>query len=675
MNAECEKCDATGNAEYAEIASDWDSTAPSATVTLGIVLQSYDDFVDVVFDKLASRVMSSKFGARETRRLAIAAARKGLTVYIRPFFLVADLIRLPRRALRPWKIATKGYHPIYQRTWMAYPIRECGLQTGSARQQRRITIYTSLLLSIVAITSCLPGIDRREINYGTQCAQFAQRLIVSDLGRPTILKAQALLLMIRYHMWTGIFTEALMLMGTLTRFAFALRLNYENPNICSLAQESRRRLMWGIYILDTMLAGGLPEFTLCPSNVMHVYLPSPESNFELDIPGPNALINGATDKSTDLGLLAYYIRVMSLRDSILRYTKQAASSTQDTATILNRIGELDSSLQEFALHLPDSISFSEKNFHLRAFSKSFPRYIMIHIWWHQCHCDLYRCFLANLRESLPQRTIDQLPQPFVLDCQAKGLQHARAIADICSLVTGTDPSDVVLDMETAECAYQAGRILIHATQTHAQALVAPFSLVTQQLNSCILFIKGLAAVFPTVSTIANDLSTLLQRGNSLSISSDEELPEHCAHARPAIGSMANRSQIISKHSMLNRSQLTDDSALEDMPFVGGKQGRAAQISTHNSVVDGSLTSPTLRSQTPPRRSGFIPMPQEPHDALMPMNTVFGDPNSQEGAWWNQTNAFEGAWDVAVFHPMSQYQEMWPPLELFNAPSDLPYSGV
>ncbi|CAL5865894.1 uncharacterized protein PFLUO_LOCUS100 [Penicillium psychrofluorescens] len=175
MNAGCEKCDATGNAECAAIANDWDSTAPSATATLGIALQAHDDFVDVVFDKPASRVMSSKFD-------------------------------------------------------------------------------TSLLLSIVAITTCVPGVDPRETNYGTQCAQLAQRLIVSDLGRPTILKAQAMLLVIRYHMWTAKFTEALMLMGTLTRFAFALRLNYENPNICSLAQESRRRLMWGIYILDTMLA-------------------------------------------------------------------------------------------------------------------------------------------------------------------------------------------------------------------------------------------------------------------------------------------------------------------------------------------------------------------------------------------------------------------------------------
>jgi hypothetical protein len=147
MNAGCEKCAATGNAEYAAIANDWDSTAPSAMVTLGIALQANDDFVDAVFGKPASRVMSSKFGARETHRLAIAAARKELTAYTRPYFLVADLIRLPHRALRAWNIATKGYRPIYRRTWMTKPITECGLQTGSARQPRQITAICMLCMN------------------------------------------------------------------------------------------------------------------------------------------------------------------------------------------------------------------------------------------------------------------------------------------------------------------------------------------------------------------------------------------------------------------------------------------------------------------------------------------------------------------------------------------------
>lgn len=178
-----------------------------------------------------------------------------------------------------------------------------------------------LLLSIVAITSRLSGLGPLELDHGRLCAELAQKLILRDQRKPTVIKAQALLLIIRYQIWNREFMTALVLMATLSRFAFALRFNYENPNLCSLAQESRRRLMWAIFILDTMLAGDLPDFTLCPSSVIHVQLPCTESNFELDISGPSVPLrwdNGSSEIK-DLGLLAYYIRVISLRDRILRY--------------------------------------------------------------------------------------------------------------------------------------------------------------------------------------------------------------------------------------------------------------------------------------------------------------------------------------------------------------------
>lgn len=112
-----------------------------------------------------------------------------------------------------------------------------------------------------------------------------------------------------------------MLMATLARFAFTLRLNYGNTNLCSLAQESRRRLMWSIYVLDTLLAGGLPEFTLCPSDVLHLSLPNEETAFELDTSYANVPLCRSNDESekADIGLLGYYIRVIYLRDTVLRY--------------------------------------------------------------------------------------------------------------------------------------------------------------------------------------------------------------------------------------------------------------------------------------------------------------------------------------------------------------------
>lgn len=178
-----------------------------------------------------------------------------------------------------------------------------------------------LLLSLIAITSRLPGRDPAEVNLGVRCSAVAQNMILKDQGRPNIIKAQSLLLIIRYHMWSGNTTEALILMATLARFAFALRLNYENPRLCSLAQESRRRLIWAIYVLDTFLAGGLPEFTLCSSNVLHLSLPNKETAFELDTSYSNFPLHGSDDspQSEEMGLLAYYIRIIYLRDSVLRY--------------------------------------------------------------------------------------------------------------------------------------------------------------------------------------------------------------------------------------------------------------------------------------------------------------------------------------------------------------------
>lgn len=179
----------------------------------------------------------------------------------------------------------------------------------------------TLLLSIIAISSRLPGVALQEELIGRKSADLAQSTILRDPGRPSVVKTQALLLIILYRIWLGSFSEAFVLMATLTRFAFALRINYENPNVCFLAQESRRRLMWAIYILDTMLSAGLPEFTLCSSNVVHLHLPCLEENFELDNPclTETLLPDRDSNEKRDLGLLAFYVRIIYLRDQVLRY--------------------------------------------------------------------------------------------------------------------------------------------------------------------------------------------------------------------------------------------------------------------------------------------------------------------------------------------------------------------
>lgn len=164
---------------------------------------------------------------------------------------------------------------------------------------------------------------------------------------------------------------------------------------------------------------------------------------------------------------------------------------------------LESSLEAFELELPSPIAFSERNLHLRASSKWLPRYIMIHIWWHQCYCDLHRVFLTNLRESMLQSALDQLDAQFVLECQTKCFHHASAIAKIFSLVEDLESSALNLEIEIAQCAYQTGRILLHRLSECSEIYFPPPSCVIEQVNNCILMVKRLSSLYPTVSSIVS----------------------------------------------------------------------------------------------------------------------------------------------------------------------------
>lgn len=94
----------------------------------------------------------------------------------------------------------------------------------------------TLMLSLIAISSRLPGTTLEEELIGRKCADLAQSTVLRDPGRPSVVKTLALVLIIQYRIWCSSFSDSFVLMAILARFAFALRINYENLNVCFLAQ-------------------------------------------------------------------------------------------------------------------------------------------------------------------------------------------------------------------------------------------------------------------------------------------------------------------------------------------------------------------------------------------------------------------------------------------------------
>jgi hypothetical protein len=345
-----------------------------------------------------------------------------------------------------------------------------------------------LLLALVGITSLLTDLGPGMREYGAKCIDECQRMILADLENPSTIKIQALVLIMKHRMLNRRFTSAFMLAATAGRFSYALRLNYENPNLCFLARESRRRLMWAFLTIDSGINGGYPDFTLLPSEALHIQLPCNERNFEFDLPQVTGYLKPIPNKPfpDDVGSLALHVRLLWVRSRILYCTKNVIAMPETELPELPRlVGALANELKGFNEQLPASFRFSESNLSLRAYSPRLCVFIMIHIWWRQCHCDLYRIVMTGLKEALPRSSLNRLAPQFVSLCERQCIEHALAMVEIFSLILSLDGGLPVTDLDLSACAYQCARMLYFAYHTNANEFHLNADQVHEHAQKCL----------------------------------------------------------------------------------------------------------------------------------------------------------------------------------------------
>lgn len=360
----------------------------------------------------------------------------------------------------------------------------------------------ALLLSLIGITTLLTDLGHGAREYGMRCVTVAERLILRDLDKPTVLKIQTLVLIIKHRIFCRRFSDAFMLTGLASRFAAALRLNHENPRLCFLAQESRRRLMWSLFMIDIGMAAGHPDFTLWAHRpgMIDLKLPCNERNFEYDLPEvteslapPPPLPDGTHPPLSDnVGFLALHIRIQWIRSKILAFTKRfvnQSSREMDLEELPRRCGEFQAELDAFEGRLPAPFRWTGSNLRLRAYHPRLCVYLMTHVWWRQCHCDLYRIALAGRRESLSRKSIGALDPAFVRHCQTQCYEHAKAMADMFALVTHFEKGVPVSDLDLPVCVYQCANTLYYTLVACPDEFDLSPASVTDMANNCLKIVK------------------------------------------------------------------------------------------------------------------------------------------------------------------------------------------
>ncbi|EAQ82970.1 hypothetical protein CHGG_10788 [Chaetomium globosum CBS 148.51] len=339
----------------------------------------------------------------------------------------------------------------------------------------------ALVLSVVGITSLLTDLGPGMVDYGNRCVEEAVSLCLAGLEKPTISRLQALVLAIKHRILSKRFSSAFMLHAIASRFATALRLYQENTELCFLAREARRRLMWAIYMIDASIATGQADVAIWfdAERQIQLQLPCNERNFDFDLPDPTEPLRppdpdpatGIVPPLPDvLGLMALHIRLYWMRTRILQCTSRAAASPSADALAMlpGQLAELAAELEVFEARLPVSFRENEANFRLRSYSTRLNIFITTHMLWRQCHLDLYRLFLPGLKEALAPAALQQLDSHFVMQCRRSCYEHARRMADMMSQLlslSSTSTTPPVADLDLTGCAFHCSRVLYHGLQT------------------------------------------------------------------------------------------------------------------------------------------------------------------------------------------------------------------
>lgn len=148
-----------------------------------------------------------------------------------------------------------------------------------------------------------------------------------------------------YNWQSGPLSKVWMWTSTAARLIKCLQLNYDpgrNPAGRDFAQqETLRRTVWLIWVIDQFLAGGFNEHLLLPSASMHLKLPCGDEAFKVGAastaltlkesslsPSPSPPSSSFSSSNilgcsqpglNDFSLTAALIRLLNIRSQILRY--------------------------------------------------------------------------------------------------------------------------------------------------------------------------------------------------------------------------------------------------------------------------------------------------------------------------------------------------------------------
>lgn len=397
----------------------------------------------------------------------------------------------------------------------------------------------------------------REHFLASQWIRRAERMVWDRLESPTVSRLQALLLVILYQIDSGQFQRAFMLLSLAARAAAAMRLNHERSDQHSATLEVRRRIMWCMKLAERYFCIGLPEFELCPLENIYLRMPSCERDF--------AEGSAGVDKDGP-GAYPLCIRLERLRRDIMRLTRSLALCEQPFPSMPSLVQDFEAELTAIGEQMEGGPTLTMEKLSCILHSQWLPRHMLMHLSWHQCHCDIYRLFLVDYREAAPRVVLDALDPSYFSHAESLCFHHATSIIQILSNLNQQSTQPRLLEFDTAICAYQATRLVLFLSRTGKSGIVrATEEFALSRAELCLAALKRFFPGSIVVKPIIEEMGRAIAAFPSPSSDEPEQLPD--PEPKPGrrlerppqqqLSAAAKARQRLAIHSLLRQADFSD----------------------------------------------------------------------------------------------------------------------
>ncbi|KAG6045968.1 hypothetical protein E4U39_001782 [Claviceps sp. Clav50 group G5] len=173
--------------------------------------------------------------------------------------------------------------------------------------------------AVCGITSVFVSPNDSGGEFGVKCSAYVEMHLFHNLGHSSDQNLVLLALSITINLIRGEFAKLWQWFDVASRLVLELRLNWDvfPPDRSFAQQESLRRIVWHLFYLDRMLAGGSDEHIACRAEDMKIALPCTEPAYREDrVVRAERLYDKPGAHPSTLNLHAYQLRLIDLRHRI-----------------------------------------------------------------------------------------------------------------------------------------------------------------------------------------------------------------------------------------------------------------------------------------------------------------------------------------------------------------------